>query len=209
MSSARPYRSPLREQQARQTRQRIRAAARALFTEHGFAETTVADIAAKAGVSAATIYATFGSKAGVVTAMVEDMEEAVAADVEPPAQGTDADPRADLRTWIAAHCALFAEGIDILRAALQAIHAPEVAALMAEGGAHRRARVQMLAERLEASGALRSPLTAREAADRMWLLSTVDSYVTAIDRLGWTPDRYREWLGDLVELDVLGARPDA
>jgi AcrR family transcriptional regulator len=71
---------------------------RARQTERGFAETTVADIAAQAGVSAATIYATFGSKAGVVTAMVEDMEEAVRADVEPPA-GTDEDPRVELRAW--------------------------------------------------------------------------------------------------------------
>src|SRR4051812_4074732 len=70
-----PYRSPLRERQAAETRGRISAAAMELFTEQGFAGTTVAAIADRAGVSVPTIYAAFGSKGAILTALMTRFEE--------------------------------------------------------------------------------------------------------------------------------------
>ena len=75
MSTDRSYSSALRNTQALETRRRIRTAARRLFSEQGFTSTTIAEIAAAAGVSAATVYAAFESKAGIVVAMLEDLEE--------------------------------------------------------------------------------------------------------------------------------------
>ena len=69
MSTERPYSSVLREERARETRVRIRRAAAELFAEEGFADTTVAAIARRAGVAAPTVYSVFGSKAGIVVAM--------------------------------------------------------------------------------------------------------------------------------------------
>ena len=69
------YRSPLRKERAADTRRRIAAAALELFTEHGFGGTTVAAIAERAGVSAQTVYATFGSKGAILRALLAQMEE--------------------------------------------------------------------------------------------------------------------------------------
>ena len=62
----RPYRSPLREAQAAATRTRILDAALDTFLERGYAGTSVAAIARAAGVSPETVYATFGTKRGIV-----------------------------------------------------------------------------------------------------------------------------------------------
>jgi AcrR family transcriptional regulator len=204
MSSTRGYRSSLREEQARRTRRLIRQAARELYGRRGFVATTVADIAERAGVSAATVYANYESKAGIVLAMLEDMLEAAGIPQGLGELFAEPDAGRQLRMWVDAHCALFEGGADILRAAMVAAQAPEVAALMERGDASRRQVIDQLVARWEREGALRAGLPAREAADRMYLLSTVVSYLTAVDRLGWSPERYGRWLTDLLAREILG-----
>lgn len=53
----RAYHSPLREQRAQETRDRVIAAAGDLFNLHGFAGTTMSAIAQKAGVSVESVHA--------------------------------------------------------------------------------------------------------------------------------------------------------
>jgi AcrR family transcriptional regulator len=207
MSMEREYRSSLREEQARQTRARIRAAARKLFTEEGFAATTIAAVAGRAGVSAASVYAAYGSKAGIVSAMVEEMEEAAGIGPRLSAVFAEPDPRRQLRLFIAAHTALFAGGVDVLRAALRAVESPEVEALAERGDGNRRGVIESLVGRWAAAGALRPGLTREDAADRLWLLTTTESFLTAADRLEWTAERYEAWLGELAEREILGSPP--
>src|SRR5438876_735744 len=59
----RPYQSTLRGAQAQTTRQAVIAAATRLFAEHGFAATSIEEIAAAAGVSRATVFTSVGGKA--------------------------------------------------------------------------------------------------------------------------------------------------
>jgi len=205
MSREREYRSELREERARETKARIRKAARALFSERGFGATTVAAVAREAGVSAPTVYAVFESKAGIISAMLEEMEESAAVGEGLKAVFSEPDPRTQLRRFVDAHCALFRESADVLRAAVQAMGDPEVAALAARGDGNRRNVIEALVRGWGAWGALRAGLSEEEAADRLWLLTTVESYLTAVDRLGWEPERYEKWLGDLAEGEVLGA----
>jgi TetR/AcrR family transcriptional regulator, regulator of cefoperazone and chloramphenicol sensitivity len=63
----RRYHSPLRQQQADATRRRIAKSAMELFAKQGFGSTSVSDIARAAGVSAETIYGTFGTKQGLLS----------------------------------------------------------------------------------------------------------------------------------------------
>ena len=65
----RPYRSPLRRAQARQTRRAILEAARPLFIHRGYPGTSMGDIARAAGVSVKTVEAAFGTKASLLTAV--------------------------------------------------------------------------------------------------------------------------------------------
>lgn len=205
MSTQRRYRSSLRDEQARQTKKRIREAARRLFSEQGFTSTTVAQIASAAGVSQPTVYAAFDSKAGIVLAMLDDMQESV--DLGPRMRATmeERDPRRQLRIWLSAHVDLFAGSADILRAAMQAIDSPEVGALVERGDGARRAAIEALVRQWDEGGALRAGLSPRDAADRLWLLTTVEGFLNATDRLGWSPDAYERWIGELAEAEVFGA----
>ncbi|MGA7271915.1 MAG: helix-turn-helix domain-containing protein [Acidimicrobiia bacterium] len=65
----REYSSPLREQQALQTRLAIIGAAHRLFVTGGYSETTIRAIAEEAGVAERTVYAAFGDKISIVTAV--------------------------------------------------------------------------------------------------------------------------------------------
>ena len=55
----RQYDSTWRQEQARETRQRIIRAAHHLFVSTGYGSTTIADIARAAGVAVETVYAAF------------------------------------------------------------------------------------------------------------------------------------------------------
>ncbi|MCG6955344.1 MAG: TetR/AcrR family transcriptional regulator, partial [Gemmatimonadetes bacterium] len=69
----RPYRSPRRREQAEETRRRILDAARRGFVERGYGGTTMESLADAAGVSVQTIYASLGSKQGILMALLDDM----------------------------------------------------------------------------------------------------------------------------------------
>ena len=65
----RRYESPRRRQQAAATRTQILESARRLFEEQGYAATTMAAIAADAGVALKTVYVAFETKSGVLRAV--------------------------------------------------------------------------------------------------------------------------------------------
>lgn len=65
----------LRERQKAERRNRILEAARKKFQQHGFAAITVEDIAQHADVSGVTVYNYFGSKAGILLALVSESDE--------------------------------------------------------------------------------------------------------------------------------------
>jgi AcrR family transcriptional regulator len=76
----RRYESPLREEHARRTRAAIVAAAGELFTARGYAATSLADVAAAAGVARPTVFAAFGSKPALLRQV---LDQALAGDDEP------------------------------------------------------------------------------------------------------------------------------
>src|SRR5690349_6739434 len=67
----RQYRSPLREEAARATRRAVVDAARELFIERGYGATPLTAIAEHAGLSVQTIYAQFGTKAGLLKVVAD------------------------------------------------------------------------------------------------------------------------------------------
>ena len=67
-------------EQARQTRRRITAAATTLFVRDGFLTTTMAAIAAEAGVAVQTLYLSFGNKTAILKSA---FDQAIAGDDEP------------------------------------------------------------------------------------------------------------------------------
>lgn len=205
-ASRRTYRSALREQQAARTREAIVGAARALFESEGFAATTIAAIAARAGVSVQTVYATFGNKAGVVRAIVEQMEESAQAATWRERIASETDPERILAAFAQWTCAFFAASRPSLAIAQEA--AAELADLAEQGNQQRRRGLTALVERLAGMAALRPELSVKEAVDRAWLFTGVETFLNATQGCGWSADAYTSWLSEtLVQQILRPARP--
>src|SRR5688572_17554184 len=74
-SSAATPRKTLRERQTALTRSVVLDVARRQFAERGFAAAAVRPIAQEAGISLQTLYSTFGSKQGLLLALVDTVRE--------------------------------------------------------------------------------------------------------------------------------------
>ena len=209
MTGIRPYRSRLRDERSQETRLRIRRSARELFATRGFSGTTIVQIAGAAGVSPQTVYAVFGSKAGIVGAMLEELEQAADEETWGARIFAEENPRRQLRLFASFNRTLFERGAPILRAVLAARSEAEVAAVAEHGDRRRREGTSQLVHLLASKGALREGLNPRDGADRLWLLTSAEQYLLATDALGWSPARYEQWLGDLLERELLDpALPD-
>ena len=68
----RRYDSSRRDASAARTRSKVLDAGKFLFSRHGIDATTIAQIAERAGVSTATVYATVKSKSGLLHALIHD-----------------------------------------------------------------------------------------------------------------------------------------
>lgn len=191
----RRYRSPLRDERAADTRRRITRAAGELFAEHGFGGTTVAGIAGRAGVSEATVYATFGTKGAIVRALLSEMEDQ--ADVAGwIARITgESDPHRKLHTFAQWTRALFASSKATISAVSDALTDPALIELGQEGNRRRREGLRGLVSTLARAGALQPGLSQREAVDRAWMLTSLEIYLAATDGCRWSDDRYERWLG--------------
>src|SRR5881392_773227 len=71
MSTIRPYRTRHRQQRSQETRERITRAVRELLAEGTFHESTVEEVADRAGISRATLYQHFDSRLQLVDAICD------------------------------------------------------------------------------------------------------------------------------------------
>jgi AcrR family transcriptional regulator len=207
VSTGRSYQSSLREQQAQETKRRIRETARELFASQGFAETTITQIAENAGVSPQTVYAVFRSKGNIVGAMLELLEESAGIEGWVARMMSEDDSRKQLRLFVAMIRTMFENGAPILRAAIAARSDPEVAAMGERGDQRRREGTEQLCHLWVAKGDLRGDLDEADAAQRLWLLTSVEQFLMATEELGWLPDRYETWLGNLLERELFDPFP--
>lgn len=190
-SSQRPYHSPLREEGARQTRTTILRAARSLFEKHGFAATTIKDIANQASVSEPTVYSTFGSKAALVIGLLEQLEQ----DAEPQQEETSPDnPEQAFAAWLDVHVRIFEGGRSLLRVMTQALGEPDVEQLAEEGDRHRRRVLEQVMALFADAKRLRPDLDVETATDQAWAISSVAVYLDLTDRCRWSTAQYRNWL---------------
>jgi AcrR family transcriptional regulator len=197
----RSYDASGRQEQARQRRLGVVVAARALFERDGFRPTTIAAVAARAGVSAESIYKSFGSKAALAKAVFDFV---VAGDDEPVpvAQRTTArtvQEEPDVRRKIA----LFVDGLAQRQARSARVQilirdgrhvddalVPVWAALRDEG----LAGMTILGRHLLASRQLRAGIDLNEVRDLLWTYLAIDHYERLVLDRGWSLERYTAWL---------------
>ena len=202
--STSPYRSPLREERATDTRRRIAGAALELFTAQGFSGTTVARIAERAGVSAPTVYATFGSKGAIVRALLTQMENNADVAEWSARIAAELDPYLKLEAFAQWSRVLFSSSKAVIAAAHGAASDPAIVELRDQGNQHRREGLRQLVSALARAGALSAELTEHEALDRAWMLTGVELYLNATDGCGWSDADYERWLGTLLQDQLLG-----
>ena len=186
-------RSTYRQEQAEATRQRIASAGRKLFGERGYAATTLAAIAAEAGVAEPTVYAVFGSKKGFLLALRQQMH----AEVDLPRLTAEAraapDARRKLEGWARLLRRQMERSYDVIAAHREAARVDPAAAEEYRGVLDSRAEVmQELVQELGRD--LRSDLDLRTATDILWAFSNEEIYRELIHERGWTPERYEIWM---------------
>lgn len=207
----RGYRSPLRAEQARQTRRRILEAAQRLFLDHGYAATSVEVIAEAASVSPDTVYSTFGSKRNLLKELMDAVVGGDDANVrvldrpEPQAVRQGRDQRVQLATF-AAGVALRIEATrpldDILRSAAEVDM--EVRALRDDIQLRqRRSAMSTFAEWLTENGPLRGGLGPSDAASILWTLTSPEVHRLLRDGCGWSHERFVLWLEDTLARTLL------
>jgi AcrR family transcriptional regulator len=193
----RAYDSPARRAQAKETRRQIADAARHLFVERGWSRTRVKDVAAAAGVSEPTVYAVYGSKAGLVTALLDSLE--AAADV--PRQiaeirAATGDPLGQLAAMTAFDRRLFEHGADAMQVIREAAASrPELIEVVSKG----RGRGDRLRRAVFGGwpdGTLRPGVDEQHARDTFAALCNLDVYLVLTRERGWSPDRVQRWWTD-------------
>ena len=197
----RKYSSAVREEQAARTRTRILDAAAELFLERGYARTTMKDIAVQADVARDTVHAIFGSKARVLTALIDhrlvpdgsvtnvtQLPEALAIKDE-----VDQSKQIELfAKFIAGISTELRPVFEILRTA-SAVE-PEMATVFEEMDQFRMNNMQTYASWIAARGPLR--VSTRQAGEIIWALASLDVARMLCDELGWTESQHARWLSD-------------
>ena len=204
----RSYDSPKRQEQAQSTRRSILDAARDLFLDRGYATTTIQAIADVAGVAVQTVYAVFGNKRELLKQLVD---VAVAGDDEPVPLDERFELRAiedepDQRRRVVLHAHLMRQILEragpLAAVARQAtVVDPEFAGLWDGQMRVRRVGMGNAARSIAGRDGLR--VDVGTAADVLWAVSGPEAYEMFIRDLGWSYERYEDWLRDVIERMLL------
>ncbi len=201
----RSYDASGRRAQARARRLSVVLAARDLFERDGYRPTTIAAIAAHAGVSAESVYKGFGTKAALAKAVFDIAlagdDEPVPVAERPAMQAVRDEP--DVRRKIA----MFAEGLAYRQARSARVQilirdgrhvddslAPVWDKLRDEG----LTGMAALGRHLLETGQLRDGIGLDEVRDVLWNYLAIDHYERLVLSQGWSQERYAHWLADAI-----------
>jgi AcrR family transcriptional regulator len=199
----RTYRSSVRAEQARRTRQAILEAARLLLSEQGYVATTVAQIAARAGVAVDTVYASVGPKPVLMRLL---METAISGSDEAiPAEQRDYVRQVRAAVTAEQKIAIYASAVVAANTRLAPLHlvlrdaaaqAPELAQIRDEIATRRASNMRLFAQDLADTGHLRPGIDVEEVADVVWSMNSAEYFSLLVRERGWTPERFAQWLAD-------------
>jgi AcrR family transcriptional regulator len=201
----RSYDASRRREQARARRLAVVLAARELFGRDGYRQTTIAAVAASAGVSAESVYKGFGSKAALAKAVFDLV---IAGDDEPvPVAGRPAAEAIRDEPDVRRKIAMFAEGLARRQARSAEVQilirdgrhvdsslAPVWAKLNDEG----LTGMTMLGCHLLGTGQLRDGIDLGEVCDVLWNYLAIDTYERLVLTRGWPLGRYSQWLAQAI-----------
>jgi AcrR family transcriptional regulator len=185
-----------------------------LFSEQGYAQTTVGQIAERAGVAVDTIYTSVGRKPAVLRELVETA-------ISGTDQAVPAEQRAYVQRIHGADTArekltIYAEAITAIQIRMApifgalrdaAITDNDCAALWQEISDRRAGNMLLLAAELRATGDLREDLDDAMVADIIWSMNAAEYWDLLVTRRGWAADEFRDFLADAWHRLLLAGPP--
>jgi AcrR family transcriptional regulator len=208
---SRPYNSPRRREQAAATRAVILEAAQRLFERDGYSATTIAAVAAEAGVAVKTVYVAFETKSGLLRALWNQLLRGGEGDAPVAAREwyreavEEPDPerqlRLNARNSRAAKTRIGAV-LDVIRTAANTD--PDMEKLWGRIQTEFHANQRVIVESLADKRALRPGLDVERATDILWTLNHPDVWQLLVRRRGWPPEEYEQWFGDTSCSQLLG-----
>jgi AcrR family transcriptional regulator len=203
VKSTRRYVSAVRAQQAVATRRAVLDAARELFAENGYAATSIAEIARRAGVAVDTVYAAAGRKPALLRELVETTLSGT--DQAVPAEQRDYVVRIRAASSAREKIAIYAAAVSDIGVRMAPVHRAlaeaavgdaDCAALRTEISTRRAANMLLFAADLRATGELRDDLTDAEVADIVWSMNAAEYRALLVGERGWSAERFGTWLAD-------------
>jgi AcrR family transcriptional regulator len=216
MAPARRYSTELRSEQTAVARRLILAPAGRLFIEKGYLGTTLASVAAQAGVSVQTVYNVIGGKSAVLKAVYD---VTLAGDDEPVAMGDrpaframvqSASGREMLGRYAALGRQLSERALPMITTLLAqaATGDPDLRAFADTIESERAAGTAAVAQAISERFGLRDGLTVQDAADILWVLTAPDLTDRLVNRRGWSWDKTELWIGCAMADALLAADAD-
>lgn len=186
------------EQERRDTRRRVLAAAQRLFVENGYNATTMADIATEAGVALQSLYKAARSKSDLLQRVVEVVVAGDDEDVlmsERPSFAAIAE-EADATRQVEMMAALIAATQE--RSAPVQVALREAAAVDDSVARNLDAELQRRHETIGTVVAMiaedRLRHTREESTDTVWAIGSSEVFLLLRVRRGWDADTYVGWL---------------
>jgi len=192
MATKRRYDATRRRAAAEERRARVAEVAARMFAERGWSATTIAAVAAEAGVSAELVSSAFGGKPGLFMAAFR--QASLGGETLPQAFAAlhlelEADLEVRLERFVEFACDVLERMAPLVSVlALGADQDQDLKALVA--AAHgRHVETSRAAVAALATGPVHD-----DALDELYVLTRAETYLTFVEQRGWTRERYAAWL---------------
>jgi AcrR family transcriptional regulator len=203
MASGSQFRSR-REEYAEATWQAVVAAARELFGEAGYSRTTVQQIARRARVSPATVYAQCGGKQGLLKTLMDAWTAGPLVREIIEACAVAGGGVEKLNELADGYVAIYRSSGDIIRIVTDAAAAaPDAAEFLATANErHHEALVEIVTQ-IRETGDLAKDLSDEDAARIIYYHFRFEQFTLVADGFGWGETRARDWIAERVGAAIL------
>lgn len=204
VSGSRTKNRTSKAEQARATRQRIVESATELFLRDGFVTTTMAAIAAEAGVAVQTLYLSFGNKTAILSAA---FDIAIAGDDEPVpvlerdwvrSVLADTNGATALTEFVKNATEVVGRATPLYGVIRAAAADPEVGTLLANNKRERHEGFAMFAASLSTKDGFSPQLTAADATGILYAVQSEETHALLVQEHDWTHQEWASWVLETV-----------
>jgi AcrR family transcriptional regulator len=180
-------------------------AARRLFEDRDFLSVTLDEVARAAGVSRQAVYINFGSRAGLLVALVSyvdeigDLEARIAKVLDSPTAVRALEALVDLRARYTPSIFRLASYVDAARR-----FDADAEASWQDRMKLRYAHSRAVAGRMAGEGVLAAGWTEAAAADLIWSMTSIRTYEDLVVERGWSVSRYRRHIKAMLVETLVG-----